>query len=368
MSINIPEYYLKMPSFLPNDLEGMILTYPKKFPHIITHYEEVARKFYADPEGFRAYGDSQLAELKKGLEKIQNDWNNQKEKTLRFMVETDQRLNKLFCYRFWIVNYLFADGPIHSFYVDNLKRLVPLIIKDDNTSEYEYKIEQTIQDLLQSDYADLYLIQALSHNYVYRELLSLNDIQSDINTITSLIDSDALGNAEEINKIWEKLWNNKLNSNEIINQRLRYAIYQVKFRKNMIPLYNSLTHAVEFRKENLALAEKHDNMQKRIDDILALAKKELSAEDAELFEMSYYQARNFSMYKDIMGSVDGDLLPFWFGIHDDVRKELQKTNPNANYEHTGQATMFNSLVWFLPEDLKAIVMTPDPIDFSIDTL
>ena len=137
MNIRIPEYYLKMPQYLPNDLEGMILTYPKKFPYIVAHYEEVSKKFYADPEGFRAYGNSQLEELKAGLEKVKSDWDNTKDKTLKFMVETDQRLNKLFCYRFWIVNYLFADGPIHSFYVDNLKRLVPLLIVEENVVDYE---------------------------------------------------------------------------------------------------------------------------------------------------------------------------------------------------------------------------------------
>lgn len=368
MSINIPEYYLKMPQYLPNDLEGMILTYPKKFPYIVKQYEDAAKKYYADPEGFRAYGDKQLEELKAGLEKIKNNWNNEQNKTLKFMIETDQRLNKLFCYRFWIVNYLFADGPIHSFYVDNLKRLVPLLIIEDNVQDYEAKVEQIIQDLLQSDYADLYLIQALNGNYVYKELISISEIQNDLKTVTELIDDDPLKNVEKINNIWKTLWENGLSENPVLNKRLSSAIYQVKFRKSMLPLYNALTHTIEFRKGNLALAEKHDNMQRRIDEIMNLAKNRLSTDDVKLFEMSYNQAKNFSMYKDVMGSVDGDLLPFWFGIHDQIREELLKTNPNMPKQSSGQAAVFNAFVWYLPDELKAVVMSPDPVDFSLELL
>ena len=368
MNIKIPEYFLKMPQYLPNDLEGMILTYPKKFPYIVKQYEEVAQKYYADPEGFRAYGNRQLEELKAGLEKVKSDWDNEPNKTLEFMVATDQRLNKLFCYRFWIVNYLFADGPIHSFYVDNLKRLVPLLIIEENVVEYEAKVEQIIQDLLQSDYADLYLIQALNGNDVYRELLSTPAIQEDLKRITDLIDTNPLENAAKINEIWKKMWDGGLCDNEVLKRKLSSAIYQVKFRKSMLPLYNALTHTSEFRKGNMELAEKHDNMQKRIDEIMELAKTHLSPDDVELFEMSYKQAKNFSMYKDVMGSVDGDLLPFWFGLHDMVKEEIKKFNPNAVFSHAGQASMFNTLVWYLPNDLKAVVMSPDMVDFSVENL
>ena len=39
MNIKIPEYLLKMPTYLPNDIEGMIFTYPNKFPLIKEKYE-----------------------------------------------------------------------------------------------------------------------------------------------------------------------------------------------------------------------------------------------------------------------------------------------------------------------------------------
>ena len=93
----------------------------------------------------------------------------------------------------------------------------------------------------------------------------------------------------------------------------------------MLPLYNILTHTIEFRKENLQLQEKYDSMHKKIDDILEQAKKELSADEYELLKMSYEQAKNFAMYKDVMGAVDGKLLPFWFGIHDEIRDILRQS-------------------------------------------
>ena len=43
MNIKIPEYLLKMPTYLPNDIEGMIFTYPNKFPLIKEKYEEAAK-------------------------------------------------------------------------------------------------------------------------------------------------------------------------------------------------------------------------------------------------------------------------------------------------------------------------------------
>ena len=92
-------------------------------------------------------------------------------------------------------------------------------------------------------------------------------------------------NVEQINSIWKNIWK-VIENNEIIGQKLRHAIYQVKFRSSMLPLYNILTHTIEFRKENLQLQEKYDNMHNKIDNILNQAKKELSADEYDLLKMS----------------------------------------------------------------------------------
>lgn len=367
MNIKIPEYLLKMPTYLPNDIEGMIFTYPNKFPLIKEKYEETAKKYAMDPEGFRQYGDKQKAELVVALDNLKKEYESHQNKDLEYMVKMDQRLNKLFCFRFWIVNYLFADGPIHSFYVDNLRLLIRKLVKADETEKYEEKVEEIIQTLLQSDYADEYLQQALDCNAALKELRSIKEIQGELRRVTRLIDEDPMKNVEQINSIWKNIWK-VIENNEIMGQKLRHAIYQVKFRSSMLPLYNILTHTIEFREENIQLQNKYNNMHSKIEEILKNAKKGLSSDEYDLLKMSYEQAKNFAMYKDVMGEVDGKLIPFWFGIHDEIRDILKKTNPNMPMKSVGQAGMFYYLVWYLPTDLKAVVMTPDVTDFSLENL
>ena len=313
MNISIPEYLLKMPQYLPNDIEGMIFTYPNKFPLIIQKYEEAAQKYAMDPDGFRRYGNSQKKELVEGLNKIKKEYEECENKDLKFLVEIDQKLNKLFCFRFWIVNYLFADGPIHSFYVDNLKMLIRKVVKAEETEKYEAKVEETIQTLLQTDYADEYLEQALNCNIVLDELNKIDEIKDDLSEVIKLIDEDSMKNMDKINQIWSKIWKViEKNNNEKLYDLLHIALVQVKFRSSMLPLFNTLTHTVEFRKENLQLKEKYDNMNSKINDVLEEAKRELDKDEYDLLKMSYEQAKNFSMYKDVMGAVDGKLIPFWF--------------------------------------------------------
>ena len=369
MSINIPDYLLEMPKFLPNDLEGMIFTYPSKFPLITKKYEEVSKKYYADPEGFRRYGDSQLKDLKLGIYKLKSEYENTENKDLEYLVTLDQRLNKLFCFRFWIVNYLFADGPIHSFYVDTLKNTVRKIVKADKTEEYESKVAEISQKLLQADYADTYLKQALGCNKVLEILEKEKDIQYILKKIEKLIDDDPVKNIDIINKQWEFVCEIlKKKENNELEDALHVAIGQVKFRKSLLPLYNTFTHTIEFRKENKELQRKFDMANQEIEDIFKESKRILTDEEYELFRMSYEQSKNFAMYKDVMGSVDGSLLPFWFGIHTKIKEMLFDVNPNLVNIGTGQAAMFYLLVWYLPNDLKGIVMTPDFSDFSLEDL
>lgn len=369
MSINIPEYLLKMPQFLPNDIEGMIFTYPSKFPQIVKNYEEVAKKYYADPEGFRKYGNEQLRELKLGLNKIMEEYKNTESKDLEFLVRLDEKLNKLFCFRFWIVNYLFADGPIHSFYVDNIKSIVRKIVHIQETEKYEREVAEITQKLLQADYADEYLKQALGCNRILEELEKELKIQNLLDTIKKLVKDDPLKNIDNINKLWEQVCEIlKEKDNEPLKEALHVAIGQVKMRKSLLPLYNTLTHTIEFSEENKQLQQKFDSVHKEIEEIFENSKNILSESEYELFRMSYEQAKNFAMYKDVMGSVDGKLLPFWFGIHDEIKELLKDVNPNLVNIGSGQAAMFYLLVWYLPTELKGIVMTPDFTDFSLDAL
>ncbi len=351
-----------------------MFTYPRKFPPIVPYFEEIAQKVGADSKKYQEYGDWAHDELFAGFDKIKKDYESGDQKNLEFLVNTDQRFNKLFCYRFWVVNYLFADGPLHDFYVDNLKNLIRKFIDaTEDVEDFEGRVVRVQRDLLQSEYADLYLRQALSGVKLVHLLANNPKTKDPVAEITMLIDAHTHKNTSEINVLWNKIA--KI-IQEVINdetdpdsasfkKELSVPLEQTRMRDSMLPLYNMLTHAVEFRGENESLVKRYEEMKSRIESLKEQAKEKLTQEEYELFILSYEQARNFSMYKDIMGALDPTLLPLWFGIHDKVRAIV---SPNVPLAKTGHAGMFYQLVWYLPMELKNKVFTIDPTPFSLDTL
>lgn len=278
----------------------------------------------------------------------------------------------MICYRFWIVNYLFPDGPVHDFYVDTLKNSIRKFVDvGDEVEEFEGKIVQIQRDLLQSDYADLYLRQALSGVELVKLLESNPKTRLLLFEAIKLIDKHSREDTKKINSIWDRLMElvHQDNAGDMVNfkKELEIPLEQAKFRKTMLPVYNMLTHAVEFREENKILAKRHDGMKQKIADLFTQAKNKLSAEEYELFEIAYQQTRNFAMFKDVMGEIDPQLLPLWFGMLDKIQAMLSKTTtvPPKPMGHSG---MFYHLVWYLPPDLKAKVITPDLTHFSLETL
>jgi len=366
--MKIDEHLLKFPTYIPNDIEGFMFTYPKKFPQIVSYFEEVSPKIGTDPKAYKEYGDWAHDELWKGFEKIKKDYEKGDHKNLESLVDIDQRFNKLFCYRFWVVNYLFADGPLHDFYVDNLKNLIRKFIDaSEDVEDFEGRVVRIQRDLLQSDYADLYLRQALDGVIAMNLMKKHPKISAILPRAIELIDKHSRKDTEQINKIWEEVYQiiKKDPKAEELRKAMSVPLGQVEMRGSMLPLYNMLTHTVEFREENEQLTNRHNDMGSKIDDYKNQARQKLSPDEYELFVLSYEQARNFSMYKDIMGEIDGDLLPIWFGIHDKVRAIV---SPEVPLRRTGHASMFYQLVWYLPMELKDKVFTPDFTPFSLETL
>jgi len=370
--MKINEQLLKFPKTLPNDIETFLVFYPAKFPGIIAYYEEVAHKIAGDPKAYREYGQWAHDELFKGFEKIKKDYDSGDKDNLSFLVEIDQRFNKLTCYRFWIVNYLFPDGPLHDYFVDTLKNMIRKFVDvGEEVEEFERKVVQIQRDFLQSDYADLYLRQALSGVKLVKMLESNIKTKPILSKVTNLIDQHSQENIRKINAIWDNLTDliNKDSAGEMfeLKKELEIPMEQAEFRKSRLPIYNMLTHAVEFREENKMLAERHGSMKQKIDDFFAQAKQKLSDGEYELFEIAYQQSRNFAMFKDIIGEIDPQLLPLWFGILDKAQQILSKTTA-IHPRPIGHAGMFYQLIWYLPPDLKAKVMTPDITPFDLKTL
>lgn len=367
--MKIDEYLFGFPKYLPNDLEGLMFFYPEKFPPIVAFYEDLAKKIGTDPKAYQEYGNKAHDELFKGFGKINEEYKKGDQTSLEFLVNTDMRCHKLFCYRFWPVNYLFADGPLHDFYVDNLRNLIRKFIDaTEDVEDFEGRVVRVQRDLLQSDYADLYLRQALEGTSAMEIMQKHPKISTLFPAVTKLIDEHEHKNTAEINKVWEQVYEIIKNDKDPdLKKAMWLPMEQVKMRGTMLPLYNMLTHTVEFREENKRLTERHNDMARKIEEYKKLAQQKLSQEDYELFLLCYEQSRNFSMYKDVMGELDAPLLPMWFGIHKKIKDILVKDTP-IKPRPTGPTAVVHHLIWYLPDNLKAKVMTPDFTPFSLETL
>lgn len=365
---------LAFPGYLPNDLEGFIYFYPRKFPQIIEVYTETAKKVCQDPKAFEQLGNLHHDELFAGLEKIKKDYAKGDQKDLAFLVNIDSRLHKLYCFRFWIVNYLFPDGPLHEFYIDKIKYYSRRLVEEEflDVEDFEARILQIQRYLIQSDYADLYLLNALA-GVKLMKILRNKKMDKLINNVKNLIEKEGKEENKKIYKlldpIIDKAYARKDDFGKKLADALGIMIEQAEFRKTRMPIYNMIIHSIEFEKENLKLDKRHDQMKKRIKELLDLAKRKFSKNEYEELNLCYQMARNFTKYKDVMGSVDPVLLPFWFTVLGKIYRILKKRNKKyAITTKFGPGGMFYALGWYLPDDLKIKVFTPDFKPFSIKKL
>jgi len=371
--MKLDKHLLEFPRHIPNDLEGFILFYPRKYPDIISYFEDLVKKIGADPEAFEKYREAVKAELLEGVAKIKADFGNGNQEDLEFLVDTDMRINKLFCHRFWPINYLFADGPLHDFYVDTLRAMISKFVDvTDDIEEYETRVASIERDLLQSDFADDYLRQAFEHIELVKLLKMHSKIAKLVGEAEILIRADPDMNADKINMVWgevvEQLDKDEASEESVkIMEILADSFRDSSARKEMFPVYNTLTMAVEFYNDNQQLEMRHEMLQAKIEKILNHAKTKLDREDYELLELAYLQARNFIKAKDAMVDVDKSLLNMWFGVHDKCRELVEKkygTVPPSG----GHCEMFYSLSWYFPAELKAKIFTIDNEPYSLETL
>lgn len=371
----------KFPHSLPNDEESLIRVYPYKFPPINKYFEKQAEKFFNDPRGYTKYTYWAQEEMFAGFEVIKDTYEQGDQDDLAFLVDIDQQLSKLFCYRFWPVNYLFADGMWHEYFVENLKAFVRQFVDiTDDIEDYEEQVLIVERDLMQTEYADLYLQQALGGIEIVNLLSKDNKVGKMF--VNALENHDKMSK-KELEKIWEKVGKYVISLREKAPKKIVYSkpaktkeesiareflvpIGQVSMRGSMAPLYAFLTHVVEFNEENKALLRRHEDMKDRIKMWFDMAKANLSKEDYKFFERCYQQSRNLSIAKDTMGEIDPFYLPFWFGdIHSKIKTILAKTTDCDPKMGTGHGGMFSRIVWYLPGELQAKVMTPDKVPYKL---
>lgn len=385
--MKIDPHVLKFPKSLPNDQQDFMIYYPYKYPKVIEFFEQKAAELYNKPQGYAQFVRDEFDELESAVNKVNEEYRQGDKTDLAFLVKIDQKFNKLFCFKFWVINYLFADGLIHEFYVDQLKAFARKMVHvTDDIEEYESKIIHIQRDLLQTDYADIYLVQAL-HGVVVMKFLEQDDFSKNIlNDIIPLVDEHDEKNNERIIELWKPIVDRILdeadNHYSAITDRpadfnyrtlldlppLALPLNQVKMRHIPFPLYSFLSHTVEFRNQNEALQARYETMQQTIEEIFVEAEEKLDATEFADFRLSYEMSKNFSMSKDIMGNVDPILVPVWEGdVHTKINDILSRRH-KVRYPTVSHASMFGSFVWYLPSDLKFKVMSVDDTPFNLEEL
>ena len=385
--MKIDPHILRFPRSLPNDEQQFMTYYPYKFPKVIEYFEKKAQELHNQPEAYAKFVQNEFNELEAAVNKVHEIYQSGDQTNLEFLVDIDQKFNKVFCFKFWVINYIFADGPLHEFYVDQLKAFARKMVDvSDDIEEYEQRIIQIQRDLLQTDYADIYLVQAL-HGVVVMKFLEQDDFSKEIvEKIIPLIDEHSDKNNEAITELWKPIVDRILEPTDShyslltdkqpdFNFRtlldlppLELPINQVRMRHTPFPLYSFLNHTLEFRKQNEDLEERYQNMKETIETIFTEAKGKLDQEEYADFRLSYEMAKVFSMSKDIMGNVDPVLIPIWErDVHTKVYEILSKDH-EVRYPSVNHASMFGSFVWYLPDNLKSKVMTVDSTPFNFEEL
>lgn len=361
------------PKSLANDLENFLMHYPAKFPPIVQYFEEVASRVTFNAKDFTTYGHAMRDELFAGFDKIMKDYAVGDTNDLSFLITTDQRFHKLFCYRFWVVNYLFPDGPAHDYFVDVIKNSVRKFTDvSDGVEEFEDTVHTFQRDLLQGDYADLYLQQALSSVALHDELLAHDATKSLYLEIGALIHDISPTAVTKLHAKWDELFTlietQSDNDFKKIKDLLVIPINQSRMRQNRQPIYNTLTQSIEFIDENRKLLNRFNQMSDRIRYIFDVAKRKLDKDDFDAFSLAYEQCKNFTIFKDIMGEIDRYLLPVWFENNNKIKEILLRKHPEMKTTGIGLSGVFDRFVWYLPSELKDKVMTPDTTPFSLAAL
>ena len=364
-------FLFKFPKSIPNDIEGFISYYPWKYPGIILEYEKAARKYYFNPNGFEKFYRSLRKEIGIGTRKIRSKYGRKKKHSLEFLIDIDGKINKLYCYRFWIINYIFCDGPLHSFYVDKIKEYVRKIgiapgVEIDVEESYLKEMER---NLLQSDYADIYLRNALEGIKIMNILQKYQTVKKDFaNLKIAVVQKNNKEIYRLVDKIVFKAEQDKKKKNHLAQSfiaALYLPLLQVKMRKNKFPLYTKIIHDIEFYDKNKELAKRYGKMKSEIQKIFKLAKKKLPSKEYSEMKTCYLMSRHLSKCKDVFGKIDLTLLPFWFQILYEIQEQLPYYKKHKKNIVKGTGSIFYSLVWYLPPDLKAKVFTIDEMPFDL---
>ena len=273
------EHLFRFPKVLPNDVEDFTVYYPKKFPPIKEYYTKLVKQLHNNPVKFRQTCFDLQKDLFQGFEKIKKDYDNCKKKDLDFLIDIDQRLHKLFCYRFWIINYLFCDGPLHDYYVSKVREYAEKVSVWEDLDEKDKSVLQLERDLLQSDYADLYLKSVLKGIKLYDLMISNKTLKKYSDDIKAKVAVEKYDDSYAIiEKLLIELESHK--DNKLYQEVMKLLPFHgAKVRGDNLMVYNVVIHSIQFRQKSLDLQQRFESMKVRLEKIVKLAKKKLSKKE-----------------------------------------------------------------------------------------
>ncbi|HLC32593.1 MAG TPA: hypothetical protein VJJ82_02100 [Candidatus Nanoarchaeia archaeon] len=353
----------QFPRHLPNDLECFCVFYPKKFPSAVAEFEKLARTYFKNPGEFKKLIYQQQKELFAGFYKIKNEYDVQTNKTPELILKTDERLHKLFCFKFWMVNYGFCDGPLHDFYVERIKQYSERIAAWDNPDDKENSVQLIERTLLQGDYADLYLQRVFTGIKLYDSLAESVEFAQEVRELKDYI---ARRDEAKAYRIIDAMIQKIVSDDRLAELKtiLTDPLKNMPVRGDNLEVCQVFIQAFEFHEQNLKLQKRHQEMTHIIAEILAGAKEKLNTEEYEELKVCYEMSNLFKEAKDVYGEIDAELLPFWFGMLENLASQIGVPK-DIPFGHSGA---FYVHVWYLPEHLKARVFTPDVTGYEFERL
>ncbi len=353
----------KFPKSIVNDIEGFVFYYKMKFPKVVDRYLDLVKKYYNNPGELRKICIEESDEMVRISKKFIEFYKDiEKTGDLKKLIEIDQKLNKLSCFKFWIYNYLLCEGPLQTFHIEKISEISENLAEGDTVEEIEYEKERTEKILIQTDYTDFYVENLLRSIKIRGELEKFQELKE---YLSKFQDSKSLG-FKKANEISKKL------SEEIKKDKEKYKILWEEFKEllgvceiqdSYLPLSSVIRMGFEYKERALKYEENHEQLKKDIESIFVKARKNLSDEDYKQLNISYKMLRLLAESKDLFGKSDDLTIPFWFKL---IRKIAEKLK-NQNLA-LGQGTSYYSFVWHVPDNIKGIIYKIDSTDFNEEEL
>lgn len=357
---------LEFPASIPNDIEGYMVYFPKKFPLLLEQYEKLVAKYWDKPKELDEYCKGLIDELWTGYGRIKKDFQKtpKEKRTLKFLINIDERLQKLNCYRFWIVNYALCEGPLNNYFIEELQKYVHELVENEDEDTETEEREKLLRLLLKGDYKDLYVINALGGLHIYKSLkecTATQELCAELeNKIGSVEDKELY---KIVDKILEKTSREKNNSQlEKFFRHMKEPLDCSSVKGDLSVVYVTIIQAIEFNNKNVLLQKEYRNIKNTLKEVFRRAEDKLSKEDFKKFILAYTMLMKFKKFKDDFGEIDSDWLPLWLSqLIPELREHINDKSTNL----IGQGSVFYHFAWLLPPYLLKQVFKPDNTPFEV---